>query len=82
MCGIVGYVGEKDAAPLLIESLKRLAELLAMPVIDRGGRFNFPNTHGLDATDAASDVLANADVVAATLTAAQAQLHHILEVYT
>ena len=36
-----------------------------MPVIDRGGRFNFPNTHGLDATDAASDVLANVDVVLA-----------------
>ena len=51
--------------PAAIESLRALAELLAMPVIDRGGRFNFPNTHGLDATDAASDVLANADVVLA-----------------
>ena len=43
--------------PAAVESLRSLAELLAMPVIDRGGRFNFPNTHGLDATDAASDVL-------------------------
>ncbi len=59
---IVDLVGRHPAA---IESLRRLAELLAMPVIDRGGRFNFPNTHGLDATDAASDVLANADVVLA-----------------
>ena len=51
--------------PAAVESLKGLAELLAMPVIDRGGRFNFPNTHGLDATDAPSDVLASADVVLA-----------------
>src|SRR5262249_27127348 len=51
--------------PAAVESLKGLAELLAMPVIDRGGRFNFPNTHGLDATDAASNVLASADVVLA-----------------
>ena len=36
-----------------------------MPVIDRGGRFNFPNTHGLDATDTGSDVLAHADVILA-----------------
>src|SRR5215470_3887259 len=51
--------------PAAVESLRSLAELIAMPVIDRGGRFNFPNTHGLDATDAASDVLANADVILA-----------------
>ena len=51
--------------PAAVESLRSLAELLAMPVIDRGGRFNFPNTHSLDATDAASDVLANADVILA-----------------
>src|SRR5712692_4773088 len=59
---IVDLVGRHPAA---IESLRSLAELLAMPVIDRGGRFNFPNTHGLDATDSGSDVLANADVVLA-----------------
>jgi thiamine pyrophosphate-dependent acetolactate synthase large subunit-like protein len=51
--------------PAAVESLRDLAELLAMPVIDCGGRFNFPNTHSLDTTDAASDVLANADVVLA-----------------
>ena len=51
--------------PAAVENLRSLAELLAMPVIDRGGRFNFPNTHGLDATDAASDVLADADVILA-----------------
>ena len=59
---IVDQVGRHPAA---IASLVHLAELLAMPVIDRGGRFNFPNTHGLDATDSGSDVLANADVVLA-----------------
>src|SRR5262249_12578219 len=49
----------------VIESFRSLAELLAMFVIDRVGRFNFPNTHDLDATDAASDVLASADVILA-----------------
>jgi thiamine pyrophosphate-dependent acetolactate synthase large subunit-like protein len=51
--------------PEAVKSLVQLAELLAMPVIDRGGRFNFPNTHSLDATDAESEVLASADVVLA-----------------
>ena len=59
---IADLVGRHPAA---IESLRALAELLAMPVIDRGGRFNFPNTHDLDATDAASDVLPHADVILA-----------------
>jgi thiamine pyrophosphate-dependent acetolactate synthase large subunit-like protein len=49
--------------PGAVTSLVRLAELLAIPVIDRGGRFNFPNTHPLDVTDAAADLLPQADVV-------------------
>ena len=59
---IVDQVGRHPAA---LASLVQLAELLAMPVIDRGGRFNFPNTHGLDATDSGADVLAHADVILA-----------------
>jgi thiamine pyrophosphate-dependent acetolactate synthase large subunit-like protein len=51
--------------PQAVGSLVQLAELLAIPVIDRGGRFNMPNTHPLNLTDAASDILAVADVVLA-----------------
>jgi acetolactate synthase I/II/III large subunit len=51
--------------PQAVNSLIHLAELLAIPVIDRGGRFNMPNTHPLNLTDAASEVLAAADVVLA-----------------
>ncbi len=52
-----------DAAAALIA----LADALAAPVIDLygHGRFNFPNTHPLDLTDAQQDVLASADVVLA-----------------
>jgi thiamine pyrophosphate-dependent acetolactate synthase large subunit-like protein len=51
--------------PTAVPHLVALAELLAIPVIDRGGRFNFPNTHPLNLTDAADELLAQADVVLA-----------------
>jgi thiamine pyrophosphate-dependent acetolactate synthase large subunit-like protein len=47
--------------PLLVE----LAELLAVPVVDKGARFNFPTVNALDATDGARDLLARADVILA-----------------
>jgi len=47
--------------PALIE----LAELLSIPVVDKGARFNFPTTHPLDVTDGARDLLKKADVILA-----------------
>jgi len=49
--------------PQAVAQLVELAELLALPVIDLGKRFNFPNTHPLDLTG--SDVLLEADLVLA-----------------
>ena len=51
--------------PESVGHLVQLAELLAIPVIDRGGRFNCPNTNVLDFTDAANEVLPQADVILA-----------------
>lgn len=51
--------------PAAVGALVRLAELLAAPVVDLGGRFSFPNTHPLDLAEAAAEVLAEADVVLA-----------------
>ncbi len=51
--------------PEAVASLVELAELLAIPVIDRGGRFNMPNTHPLNLTDAAGELLPSADVILA-----------------
>lgn len=59
---IADYVGRTPAA---VGALVRLAEVLAAPVIDLGGRFNFPTTHPLDLTVAAHELLAEADVVLA-----------------
>lgn len=59
---VAEYVGRHpDATASLVE----LAEALAAPVVDlyEHGRGNFPNTHPLDLTDAAAEVLADADVV-------------------
>jgi thiamine pyrophosphate-dependent acetolactate synthase large subunit-like protein len=52
---------DPKAVPALIE----LAELLAIPVVDKGARFNFPSVHPLDATDGAREILQKADVILA-----------------
>jgi acetolactate synthase I/II/III large subunit len=50
-----------DAVRWLVE----LAELLAIPALDHGARFNIPNTHALDCTGAEAELLPHADVVLA-----------------
>ena len=42
-----------------------MAELLAVPVVDKGGRFNFPSMHPLDVTDGARELLQKADFILA-----------------
>jgi thiamine pyrophosphate-dependent acetolactate synthase large subunit-like protein len=51
--------------PKAVPALIGLAELLAIPVIDKGARFNFPTTHPLDVTDGAREILQKADVILA-----------------
>jgi len=59
---IADYMGKNTrAVPALVE----LAELLALPVIDGGARFNFPNAHPLDLTGADKKSFHDADVVLA-----------------
>ena len=43
--------------------LVELAEALQAPVIDQGGRMNFPNTHHLKQNARAAGLIANADVI-------------------
>lgn len=59
---IADHVG-KD--PQAVDSLIELAELLALPVADRGGRFSFPSTHPLDVTGLEIDMMRDRDVVLA-----------------
>jgi len=51
--------------PKTLPALIELAELLAIPVIDKGARFNFPSVHPLDVTDGARDLLPKVDVLLA-----------------
>ena len=51
--------------PKTVPALIQLAELLAAPVVDKGGRFNFPSNHPLDATDGARELLQKADFILA-----------------
>ncbi len=57
---VADYVGKNpDACHALIE----LAELLAIPVVDVMGRYNFPSNHPLDLTGAKEEVLGQADLI-------------------
>ena len=59
---LADHVG-KD--PQAVDALIELAELLALPVADKGGRFNFPSTHPLDVTGRERELLRDRDVVLA-----------------
>jgi acetolactate synthase I/II/III large subunit len=46
-----------------VKSLVQLAELLQVPVVDQLGRMNMPNTHYLNQTGSAQNLIRNADVI-------------------
>jgi acetolactate synthase I/II/III large subunit len=49
--------------PMGMAHLIELAELLQAPVIDQGGRHNFPNQHPLNLSNGGRALLSNADVI-------------------
>lgn len=51
--------------PSAVEELIKLSEMLALPVIDLDGRFNFPNTNTMDLTSSPEDIPAKADLILA-----------------
>jgi acetolactate synthase-1/2/3 large subunit len=57
---IADAAGRSQAA---FDALVELAELLAAPVLDRGGRLNFPSLHQLNFTGQEQEVLSRADLV-------------------
>ncbi len=59
---LADYVGRN---PRSVPWLIRLAESLAIPVIDIGSRLSFPNTHPLDLTGAEDEVFPDADLILA-----------------
>ncbi len=59
---LADYMGRSNASVL---SLVELAELLSLPVIDRGARLNFPNTHPLNLTGKEKEIVEKADVILA-----------------
>ncbi|MBI3064464.1 MAG: thiamine pyrophosphate-binding protein [Deltaproteobacteria bacterium] len=59
---VADSVGRAEAA---FDALVGLAELLAVPVLDQGGRLNFPSLHPLNFTGQEKEVLSRADLVVA-----------------
>ena len=57
---IADYLGRNPRSML---SLVELAEALGAPVVDRGARHNFPNTHPLDLSGKEKELVAEADVI-------------------
>ena len=57
---IADYMGRNPQSML---SLVELAETLGAPVVDRGARHNFPNTHPLDLSGREKELVAEADVI-------------------
>jgi thiamine pyrophosphate-dependent acetolactate synthase large subunit-like protein len=49
--------------PAGIARLVELAETIQAPVIDQGGRMNFPSRHALNHSESANQLIANADVI-------------------
>jgi hypothetical protein len=46
-----------------VKHMIALAELLQVPVVDQGGRMNMPNTHYLNQTGSAQNLIRSADVI-------------------
>lgn len=59
---IADWVGRNDTG---FTSLRELAELLAIPVLDQNGRFNFATQHWLNLTGMEQKVLPQADLILA-----------------
>ncbi len=59
---IADYMGRN---PQAVSELIKLAEKLAIPVIDRHGHYNFPNTHPLCLTDVDKEFFSQIDMVLA-----------------
>jgi thiamine pyrophosphate-dependent acetolactate synthase large subunit-like protein len=59
---VADSAGRAEAA---FDALVSLAELLAVPVLDQGGRLNFPSLHPLNFTGQEKEVLSRADLVVA-----------------
>ncbi len=57
---LADYMGRN---PESMNYLVELADLLSIPVIDRGARHNFPNTHPCDLTGREKELVEKADVI-------------------